>query len=688
MIRRLLLVLGLACLSCVSVFAQQPVGSIYNTTPPAPTNGQTLGNQSDQAGNLLTSPGVQFKAGTAWTSATSSGTFQYPTGTPTQGQANSVPAILVQLDQTSTISAGAVTFQGTNDGINWVSMPGNAVLNPSSLSQIAQPISFFASLNVPVLLLTQGYVGVRADLTTAISGTGSVTLYWASLAYSPATTGTFDLLGHIGAILDTTGGGTAPGNQVNVGGVYNSSPKTPSSGQAEPLQLDASSNLDVNLQTALPAGANNIGTVTQGAPAATTAGWPVIAGNLAEATASWTSATGVNTALTETVTGYNTVFVFLNQGTTLTGGVVSFQVSDTTAFTNPYAVQCTQLNNSLPAATTYTFVASTNQAFQCDVASANSFRVLLSTAITGSGTVAVGITASSQADASEEVVGGTVTAEITGHAGATVDAAAGATAATNSVQAGGDYNTSAPAPTNGQQEPLQLDQASNQLTFPGVQFKAGTAWSSGTSSGTFQYPTGTTTSGQLTGAAGFIVQLDQTTTLTGGAVTFQGTFDNTNWVTIPTAQVLNPATYAQLTNPYSFVASTNQPFLIVVSGYVNIRADLSTAITGTGTVTPQWTLLPTVNVVAPVALSSTILAGQQAVTASAAALGTNSLTNGLCVEALSTNIISIYVGPFGVTTSTGIELPARASYCAAVSNSNALYVIASATGASVTWSGN
>ena len=85
---------------------------------------------------------------------------------------------------------------------------------------------------------------------------------------------------------------------------------------------------------------------------------------------------------------------------------------------------------------------------------------------------------------------------------------------------------------------------------------------------------------------------------------------------------------------------------------------------------------------------ATILSGQQAVTASAVALATHTLTRGICVTALSTNAISIFVGPSGVTTSTGIELVATAGYCVAVTNSNAIYVIASTTGASVTWSGN
>lgn len=94
---------------------------------------------------------------------------------------------------------------------------------------------------------------------------------------------------------------------------------------------------------------------------------------------------------------------------------------------------------------------------------------------------------------------------------------------------------------------------------------------------------------------------------------------------------------------------------------------------------------PEVDVTAPPA---TILSGQQAVTATAAALASHTLTRGLCVTALSTNAISIFIGPSGVTTSTGLELVAKAGFCAAVSNSNAIYVVASTTGATVTWSGN
>lgn len=179
---------------------------------------------------------------------------------------------------------------------------------------------------------------------------------------------------------------------------------------------------------------------------------------------------------------------------------------------------------------------------------------------------------------------------IVGNAGATVDGTlAAGTAPTDGLGTLIQYNTTQPAPTNTQTVSLQSDQAGNLLTFPGVQTKTGAVWNSGTAGNTVQYPTGTTTVGAPLGAQSFLVQLDQTTPISGGAVTFEGTYDGTNFITLPTTQVLNPQTFAQLTNPYTFVASTNQPFLLLVQGFQQVRARLSTVITGAGTVSPFWT---------------------------------------------------------------------------------------------------
>jgi hypothetical protein len=78
--------------------------------------------------------------------------------------------------------------------------------------------------------------------------------------------------------------------------------------------------------------------------------------------------------------------------------------------------------------------------------------------------------------------------------------------------------------------------------------------------------------------------------------------------------------------------------------------------------------------------------GQQAVTASAVALATNTLKN-ICVKALAANTINVYLGPSGTTISTGMELAPGNAVCMPITNSNLLYVIASTTGASVSWIG-
>jgi hypothetical protein len=130
---------------------------------------------------------------------------------------------------------------------------------------------------------------------------------------------------------------------------------------------------------------------------------------------------------------------------------------------------------------------------------------------------------------------------------------------------------------------------SSMTANPGTTTSAGTAWSSGTAGGTTQ---ALMSSG---GWAALLVQLNQTSTISAGAVTFQGSYDGANWTAIPNAQILNPNTMALANAPggvYTLVASTNQPFLILTQGYQQVRLNLSTPITGSGTVTPQIALLP------------------------------------------------------------------------------------------------
>jgi len=76
---------------------------------------------------------------------------------------------------------------------------------------------------------------------------------------------------------------------------------------------------------------------------------------------------------------------------------------------------------------------------------------------------------------------------------------------------------------------------------------------------------------------------------------------------------------------------------------------------------------------------------QQAVTASAVALGSQSAKR-VCVQALLANQIDVFIGSSsGVTTANGFPLTPGSSWCGTLSNSNLVFVIASATGASVAW---
>lgn len=119
-------------------------------------------------------------------------------------------------------------------------------------------------------------------------------------------------------------------------------------------------------------------------------GKTLINGVQTEVNASWTSATANNTSLQQNVFGYSNTTVAISQGSTITGGQVNFEVSDSTAFTNAYPVQCQRDDGAF--ASTYVLVASTNRGWTCSVSGWQAFRVRLSPAITGTATVTVGIT--------------------------------------------------------------------------------------------------------------------------------------------------------------------------------------------------------------------------------------------------------------------------------------------------------
>lgn len=89
-----------------------------------------------------------------------------------------------------------------------------------------------------------------------------------------------------------------------------------------------------------------------------------------------------------------------------------------------------------------------------------------------------------------------------------------------------------------------------------------------------------------------------------------------------------------------------------------------------------------------ISLPSTLVNGQQTVTTSAVALPSNALTQGVILESLSTNTVSIFIGGSGVTTTSGTELQPGASTSVAVSNLDVIYVICASGSPVITWIGS
>jgi hypothetical protein len=256
---------------------------------------------------------------------------------------------------------------------------------------------------------------------------------------------------------------------------------------------------------------------------------------------------------------------------------------------------------------------------------------------------------------------------ISGATGATMDAViTAATAPANALATLSVYQATQPSLTTGQSVALQNDSAGNIQISYGCNVTTGATLPTALNS--VQYITGTATIGTPIGKNAVIIQLDQTTTITAGAVTFEGTYDGINWVTIPVAQVVHPETFALLTNPYTLVASTNQPFMILMQGYQNMRIRVSTAITGTGTVTPYWDSrnvapLQAINVTANPSGGSNVAAGSIGATKTAiktsagAVFGWyfyNSNSSVVYVQMFANTVAGVTLGTTAPTMSLGI----------------------------------
>jgi hypothetical protein len=173
-------------LAAMRLSAQLVTGGQYNTTPPAPANKAVVATQADSAGNTLISLGFAATTGTVVnsTNGTLNATFAIATN-------SGAPSVLVSLnDNGGTFTTGQINFQVTYDGTNWANLPAGFVVDPTSttFATIALPYTLAASTNKAFLVFMGGGArGLRLIFSTALTGTGTVTPYYSTLAYFPVT---------------------------------------------------------------------------------------------------------------------------------------------------------------------------------------------------------------------------------------------------------------------------------------------------------------------------------------------------------------------------------------------------------------------------------------------------------------------------------------------------------------------
>jgi hypothetical protein len=298
-------------------------------------------------------------------------------------------------------SDGSQKTQVVDGSGNVVGTTGNA-LDVNIKTGISNPLPVsVASLPLPALAATSTKQSDGTQKTQVVDGSGNVISSTGNALDVNIKTGISNPLPISGTVVtnaDTTIGGTvAPSKEILVAGKTNDG--TP---QYQPIPEGAGGRSviveGVAGGTAVPVS----GTVTgnQGTAAANTAGWPITSGGVAETTAAWTSATAQNTVLQLNTAGMSAVVVTIALTGTVVSAILTFEASDTTAFTTAYPI------TGVKAGTTNTAAASNspinviaiagiaNTAIIFNVSAFAAFRVRLSTAITNTGTASIGISAS------------------------------------------------------------------------------------------------------------------------------------------------------------------------------------------------------------------------------------------------------------------------------------------------------
>jgi hypothetical protein len=456
MAQRVLLSLLLSAILCGHAFAQgvtavhpvKPNGTAL--FPAAFASADNISNQTATAihGYMMVYDGSAWDR---WTGAvTQGGTWNIGTVTTLTGITNPVTVTDGAGALNVIVDSGSVT---ANAGTN---------LNTSALLTAAQHDAAF------------GTAGAADAQVRTVQGIASMTPLQvqsnsANLA-TEATLGNVLTSSNFAAAFGTAG--TADSQVMSVQGIASMTPLTVTATNLD-VQIGGSDSLTIgtfpdnepfnvaqfggsNVVTGAGAGGAGIPRVTvsndstvtanQGTAAATTAGWPVISGTVTRGSAAWTSATGVDTAVSVAVTGYGAVLVVLNQTTTLTAGSINFEYSDDGGATW-YAAPGIQQNGPFQL-TSYGFQANTKEQFRFNVSGATNFRARLNPVITGSGTVNVGVNVMAMPSTERSIVSQATASNL--NAQVQGAAASGATKSGNPVQTGGVFNTTPPTVSNGQ----------------------------------------------------------------------------------------------------------------------------------------------------------------------------------------------------------------------------------------------
>jgi len=250
----------------------------YNAPPPTLTNGNASPLQLDSSGNLLvnvkaggTVGGTSSSFNSAFPSTGTAAGLEYLSSAPTltsgnmaafQGDVNGNLKVNLQTALPAGSNAiGSVTANaGTNLNTSALALESGGNLASIKTQTATTAAGTSAANALPVQGVTGGIAMPVNGTVTANAGTGTFGANVSQVggsAVSTAASGVqkVGITGSTGAAVDAAGqNASSPASELIVGGQFNSTPTTITSGNVSPLQLDSSGNLLVNVKAGGAAG--------------------------------------------------------------------------------------------------------------------------------------------------------------------------------------------------------------------------------------------------------------------------------------------------------------------------------------------------------------------------------------------------------------------------------------------------